>query len=53
MVRIEVLYWGDLDLDGLAILASLRSVQPDARSVMMDLGTLQRFAQLAAPPAKD
>ncbi|KWR69907.1 hypothetical protein RN04_13600 [Arthrobacter sp. W1] len=52
MVRIEVLYWGDVDLDGLAILASLRSVRPDARSVMMDPGTLQRFAQLATPHAK-
>jgi len=47
-----VLYWGDLDLDGLAILASLRSVRPDARSVMMDPATLQRFAQLAVPHAK-
>lgn len=52
VVRIEVLYWGDVDLDGLAILASLRSVRPDARSVMMDPGTLQRFAQLATPHAK-
>lgn len=47
-----VLYWGDLDLDGLAILASLRSVRPDARSVMMDPATLQRFAQLAVPHDK-
>ncbi|MGO3760535.1 MAG: DUF3322 domain-containing protein [Glutamicibacter arilaitensis] len=48
----NLLYWGDLDLDGLAILASLRSVRPDARSVMMDPSTLQRFAQLAVPHAK-
>jgi len=52
VARAAILYWGDLDLDGLAILASLRSVRPDAQSVMMDPATLQRFAQLAVPHAK-
>lgn len=50
--RADILYWGDLDMDGLAILASLRSVRPDTRSVMMDPATLQRFAQLSVPHDK-
>lgn len=52
VARAAVLYWGDLDLDGLAILASLRSMRPDARSMMMDPATLQRFTHLAVPHAK-
>jgi hypothetical protein len=36
----EVLYWGDLDTHGFAILDQLRSVLPGARSLMMDQRTL-------------
>lgn len=43
----RVLYWGDLDADGLAILAALRGVLPTVVSVMMDAPTLQRFDHLA------
>ena len=42
----RVLYWGDLDADGLGILAALRSVLPGVQSVMMDTPTLQRFDHL-------
>ncbi len=44
-----MLYWGDLDADGLNILAALRSVIPEVRSLMMDVETLTRFAQFAVP----
>jgi len=35
----SLLYWGDLDVDGLAILSRLRAHRPDAVSVMMDAST--------------
>ncbi|MFJ2620452.1 Wadjet anti-phage system protein JetD domain-containing protein [Glutamicibacter sp. NPDC087344] len=44
-----LLYWGDLDADGLNILAALRSVIPEVRSLMMDVETFTRFAQFAVP----
>jgi hypothetical protein len=36
----QVVYWGDLDTHGFAILSSLRSVCPDAASLLMDRETL-------------
>lgn len=45
----QLLYWGDLDADGLNILARLRGVLPDVRSIMMDPSTLRRFENLAVP----
>jgi hypothetical protein len=47
-----VLYWGDLDVDGLAILNRLRHHLPHVASVMMDLATLEEFADLSVgqPP---
>ena len=39
-------YWGDIDTHGLAILARARHVFPSARSVMMDVATLERYAEL-------
>lgn len=44
-----LLYWGDLDADGLQILAALRGIRPDAVSVMMDRGTLEAHLPLAGP----
>jgi hypothetical protein len=35
-----VFYWGDLDTHGFAILDSVRSILPSARSFLMDRGTL-------------
>ena len=39
-------YWGDLDADGLAILARLRQYYPQVKSMLMDAQTLEQFAHL-------
>ncbi|HBC68833.1 MAG TPA: hypothetical protein DCZ56_00560 [Sutterella sp.] len=44
--QVPVLYMGDLDQAGLRILAGLRRHLPGVRSVLMDCGTLERFAHL-------
>ena len=44
--EIPVLYWGDLDSNGFAILNRLRTHVPHAVSVMMDLKTLERHDDL-------
>lgn len=41
-----LLYWGDLDTNGFAILDALRSFAPHARSIMMDVDTLERYRDL-------
>lgn len=41
-----LLYWGDLDADGYAILDRLRGEIPGARSVLMDSGTVDRWRHL-------
>ena len=41
-----LLYWGDLDTNGFAILDALRSFAPHARSVLMDAKTLERHMDL-------
>lgn len=47
-----VLYWGDLDSHGFAILNRVRSVGIDARSVLIDRGTLEAHRDLwVAEPA--
>lgn len=43
----EIFYAGDLDQHGLHILAQLRSVCGNVRSVLMDIETLERYAALA------
>lgn len=45
----RVHYWGDLDSHGFAILNQLRSVCPDAQSVLMDEATLLAFRDLWVP----
>jgi hypothetical protein len=42
----HVVYWGDLDTHGFAILSSLRSVCPGAASFLMDRGTLIAHREL-------
>ncbi len=37
----QVVYWGDIDTHGFAILDRLRASLPDVRSVLMDDGTLE------------
>ena len=44
--KCHILYWGDLDTQGLEILSRLRNVFPDARSMMMDIDTLNLFQSL-------
>jgi hypothetical protein len=50
----HILYWGDLDTQGLEILSRLRSFFPHTTSLMMDIDTLNRFKSLCVPgtPAK-
>lgn len=43
----EVYYWGDLDSHGFAILSRLRHHLPDARSLLMDTETLDRWRYLS------
>ena len=42
----DLYYWGDLDADGMAILARLRQYYPQAKSILMDEETLTRFDDL-------
>lgn len=42
--RVDVVYWGDLDTHGLAILDAVRAVVSGVRSVMMDVATLEAHA---------
>jgi len=37
----EVIYWGDIDTHGFAILDRLRAYLPQARSMLMDIATLE------------
>lgn len=50
--RGRVLYWGDLDSDGFAILHALRSGCDDVTSVLMDSATLLAFRDLWVPEKK-
>jgi len=52
LVDTPVVYWGDLDTNGFAILNALRSFAPHARSVMMDARTLQRHFDLCVEEPK-
>ncbi|NOR80094.1 MAG: DUF2399 domain-containing protein [Methyloprofundus sp.] len=46
-------YWGDLDADGMGILARLRQYYPQVKSMLMDEETLLHFVDLAVhAPAK-
>lgn len=40
MVGVDLIYWGDIDTHGFAILDRLRAWLPQARSVLMDRETL-------------
>ena len=48
----RVVYWGDLDSDGLRILHLLRSTCPDVTSVLMDEQTLTEYADLWVPETR-
>ncbi len=47
VTRSPVLYWGDLDSHGFAILSRARAALPQAESVLMDPMTLELFRALA------
>src|SRR5699024_6008459 len=47
--RTPVVYWGDLDSHGFAILHRLRTHHPDVTTVLMDEGTLADHLDLAVP----
>jgi hypothetical protein len=56
LAEADVLYWGDIDTHGFAILDRLRAWLPRARSVLMDRGTLlahrDRWVRSEDRPAK-
>jgi hypothetical protein len=44
LARVPVVYWGDIDTHGLAILSGVRAAVPHTCSVLMDLKTLRTHA---------
>ena len=42
----ELFYWGDIDIEGLTILARIRHRFPQTKSVMMGIQTLEKYANL-------
>lgn len=49
MTRSRVLYWGDMDGAGYAILSRLRFSYPQAESILMNLATVETHRHLAVP----
>lgn len=47
LTRTPLWYWGDLDVEGFEILASLRRIFPQVRSVAMDQATFMAYRSLA------
>jgi hypothetical protein len=45
----RVYYWGDIDVEGFAILSRLRKVYPHVESVLMDMATLEAHQQWTVP----
>lgn len=43
----EIIYWGDIDTHGFAILSQLRGYFPQVNSIMMDKLTLNKFKHLS------
>ncbi len=43
----EIYYWGDIDLDGFAILSQLRGYFPNVKSFLMDEQTINSFKNLS------
>jgi len=42
----EIYYWGDIDMDGFAILSQARGYFPQIQSLFMDINTLEEFIDL-------
>ena len=45
--EIEILYWGDIDIDGFAILSQFRRYYPQTKSLLMDIDTFKRYKDFA------
>jgi hypothetical protein len=45
----SIWYWGDIDVEGFAILASLRAIYPRVQSLLMDRATIDRHEQFVVP----
>jgi hypothetical protein len=43
----RIVYWGDLDVEGLAILSSLRALYPQVKSMLMDSNAVATWRHLA------
>ncbi|MDO5512435.1 Wadjet anti-phage system protein JetD domain-containing protein [Corynebacterium sp.] len=48
----RLVYWGDLDADGFAILSGVRGAHGDVTSVLMDVDTVRRWARFGVPDRK-
>jgi hypothetical protein len=46
VAKVSVVYWGDIDVEGLEILSRLRAVFPQAQSALMDETTLAKWRSL-------
>jgi hypothetical protein len=46
---VQITYWGDIDIEGLAILSMLRASFPHVQSFMMDQSTIDRYERLLMP----
>ena len=49
----RVVYWGDMDTDGLEILAKLRQSGVDCESVLMDSASFREFESIGSSTSKD
>lgn len=47
----QVIYWGDIDAPGLQFVSDLRERGVTARTILMDLATLEQYRHLAVPGA--
>lgn len=49
----EVWYWGDIDVEGFAILSRLRGLIPGVRSFLMDMATIEEWRNELASSGND
>ncbi len=45
LTKCEILYWGDIDVQGFEILSSFREIYPHVASIWMDQATIQRVPE--------
>ena len=49
----EIVYWGDIDIQGMRMLAQVRSRYTHTKSVFMDEGTLERYQEFVGAGVED